>query len=90
MPINLYSLNESRDTLAYLCDDVWDLPSQIPVLEKWLTENERRLAPGDYVADIGFMVRKDAAGGGAVVGKDMMRIMSTLGMELYLSEYRDE
>jgi hypothetical protein len=90
MPINLYSLNESRNTLAYLCDDVWDLPSQIPVLEKWLTENESRLAPGDYVADVGFMVREAAAGGGAVVGKDMMRIMSTLGMELYLSEYRDE
>ncbi|SQH75380.1 conserved protein of unknown function [Shewanella benthica] len=42
---------------------------------------------GSYVADIGFSPRKGAAGGGAVISTGAMKIMLSIGMELYLSEY---
>lgn len=41
-----------------------------------------------YVADIGFDIRKDAAGGGAVMCSESMRIMGDIGMEIYFSEYK--
>ena len=90
MPINIYKMNEARDKIAWLGDDVWDLPSQIPLLEDWLKKHETLIPPGEYVADVGFQVRKDASAGGSVVTKEMMRIMSFLGIELYLSEYQED
>ncbi|WP_373546791.1 hypothetical protein [Chamaesiphon sp.] len=42
-----------------------------------------------YVADVGFQIRKDATGGGAVISTEMIQILHDLGMEVYLSEYGD-
>jgi len=86
MPINIYTEEECHN-IAELCDDTWELPSQISELEKWLTEKGKDLAKGNYVADIGFDIRKDACGGGGVISSNMMKIMSEIGMAIYLSEY---
>ena len=71
-----------------LCAKSWDLPKQVAALEAWLKKNKRKMKKGPYVADIGFAVRKDAGGGGAVLPPAMMRAMADLGISLFLSEYR--
>jgi hypothetical protein len=88
LPINIYN-SENADKVAWLSDDSWELPIQVDDLEKWLFENENSLPVGKYVADIGFDIRKDACGGGAVLSSRAMGIMSKLGIELFLSEYPD-
>jgi hypothetical protein len=87
MPINIYNRKDSSQELAWLCDNDWELPSQVYELEKWLIENQSKILKGEYVADIGFDIRKDALGGGGIISLEMMRIMLDLGMEIYLSEY---
>ncbi|GAB2792486.1 hypothetical protein GCM10027275_41770 [Rhabdobacter roseus] len=86
MPINIYIL-DSGEKLDWLCDEAWDLPFQIYALETWLMQKGKDLEPGNYVADIGFDIRKDAAGGGGVLSSESMAIMGKIGMDLYFSEY---
>jgi len=76
--------------IAKLSADDWELPSQVKVLEKWLDENSNLLVSGEYRADIGFSMRENACGGGAVLSVKAMTIMSSLGMRLFLSEYPDD
>jgi selenophosphate synthetase-related protein len=47
----------------------------------------KNLPNGKYIADIGFDIRKDASGGGAVINLKMIKILAKIGMEIYLSEY---
>ncbi|MBB6609548.1 hypothetical protein H7F15_00725 [Pontibacter sp. Tf4] len=86
MPINIYN-KVDFESIVYLCDDVWDLPSLIDSLENWLRKKGKNLPKGSYVADIGFDIRKDASGGGGVINSESMRIMGEIGMEVYFSEY---
>lgn len=88
MPIVIYRTNKPTEKLASLCDDCWDLPTQVAELEKWLEENNHKISPDNYVADIGFTQREDAGGGGAAISPETMGIMAKAGMWLYLSEYR--
>jgi len=88
MPINIYN-QTNNEKLDWLCDDVWDLPNQINTLEKWLRTKGFSLPKSSYVADIGFDIRKDATGGGAVLNSETMKIMSDIGMDIFLSEYPD-
>jgi hypothetical protein len=87
MPITIYVDDESKRELAWLCEDDWQLSSQISALNAWLRGNDAKIPQGRYIADIGFSVRSDAAGGGAAISPDMMRHMTDLGMSLFLSEY---
>lgn len=89
MPIIIYPKKSPSEKLACLCDDCWELPEQIPALEMWLSNNKKKVEPGEYVADIGFMLRDDASGGGTAVSPESMRTMAELGMWLFLSEYSD-
>ena len=86
MPINIY-VEETGEKLDWLCNDIWDLPNQIYALEKWLDTKGAKLVPSKYVADIGFDFRKDATGGGGVLNSNAMKIMGTIGMDVYFSEY---
>jgi hypothetical protein len=86
MPINIYN-QTTNEKLDWLCDDVWDLPNQIDSLEKWVVTKGVLLPKSSYVADIGFDIRKDATGGGAVINSETMKIMSDIGMDIFLSEY---
>jgi len=86
MPINIYN-QSNNEKLDLLCEDVWDLPNQIDSLDKWLTTKGILLPKSSYVADIGFDIRKNATGGGAIINSESMKIMSHIGMDLYLSEY---
>lgn len=86
MPINIY-IEENYERIVYLCEDTWDLPTQIDSLEKWLSSKGYILPKGSYVADIGFDIRKDAAGGGTVLSSESMKIMGDIGMNIYFSEY---
>jgi hypothetical protein len=86
MPINIY-LADSFEKLEWLCEEVWDLPTQIDVLETWLSHKGKDLEPNRYVADIGFCMRKDASGGGGSLNAASMLIMGQIGMDLFFSEY---
>ena len=85
MPIDIYK--DNYDRIDYLCESIWDLPSQIHSLEAWLKTKGILLPKDSYVADIGFDIRKDAAGGGAVLNSESMEIMGKIGMDIYFSEY---
>lgn len=86
MPINIY-IAESGEKLDWLCDEDWDLPTQIDILETWLLNKGENLEPSKYVADIAFDIRKDATGGGGVLNSKSMQIMGKIGMDVYFSEY---
>ena len=87
MPITIYSDDDSRKKIAWLCDDNWRLPDQVSALEAWLDQNRTTIKSGRYTADIGFSTREDSLGGGAAISPEMMRIMADLGISLFLSEY---
>jgi hypothetical protein len=87
MPIKIYAEDGPKREIAWLCDEDWQLPTQVSALEVWLAQNSTTISSGRYIADIGFSVRSDAAGGGAVISPEMMRAMADLGMTLFLSEY---
>jgi hypothetical protein len=86
MPINIYK-EESYETIALISENNWNLPNQIDDFEKWLFSIGKNLPNGKYIADIGFDIRKDASGGGAVINLKMIKILAKIGMEIYLSEY---
>ncbi|PKP23040.1 MAG: hypothetical protein CVU05_01295 [Bacteroidetes bacterium HGW-Bacteroidetes-21] len=87
MPINIY-IQETFVKVDWLCEGIWDLPTQIDVLESWLEKKAKALKPNKYVADIGFDISKDASGGGGVLSSKSMAIMGKIGMDVYFSEYR--
>ena len=89
MSINIYK-EENFETIKYLSENDWELPTQMDELEKWLEKDGKNLPKGKYVADIGFTIRKDASGGGGVLNLKMIKILNEIGMEIYFSEYRDE
>ena len=89
MSINIYK-EENFETIKYLSENDWDLPTQMEELEKWLEKEGKNLPKGKYVADIGFGIRNDASGGGAILNSKMIKILNDIGMEIYFSEYRME
>ena len=91
MPINIIDYSnanegEKGEPLEYLSKSEWELPIQIEALEKWLIMHKNKFNKGSYIADIGYIPREGACGGG-VITTEAMKIMVSLGMELYLSEY---
>ncbi|MGJ8716609.1 MAG: hypothetical protein ACSHXG_16035 [Maribacter stanieri] len=86
MPINIY-IEDSGEKLEWLCNEDWDLPTQIDALETWLMNKGKNLEPSKYVANIGFDIRKDTTGGGGVLNSESMKIMGKIGMDVYFSEY---
>ncbi|MBD2246232.1 hypothetical protein [Nostoc sp. FACHB-888] len=88
MPVHIYNdEGDDIETISECSPGEWELPTQIGKLEEWLKTNHKVIPKGKYVADIGFKVRKNATGGGAVISAEMIRILDDLGMEVYLSEY---
>lgn len=88
MPIYVRQEN-SKETLVQLAKGQWDLPEQVKQLESWLFNNQHNLSQSDYIVNIGFSLRENALGGGAILSPEAMSIMGSLGMKLYLSEYND-
>ena len=86
MPIYI-KYEQSNEKIAHLAIDHWELPTQIKELESWLFENPLDLSPSKYIADVGFSIRENACGGGAILSPEAMAIMGELGIKLYLSEY---
>ena len=92
MPINIIDYTDSKEgekgnEIDHLCEDEWEMPKQIEVLDKWLKEQNGKIKPGNYIADIGYSPREGALGGGTVLTTEAMGIMVKIGMDLYLSEY---
>jgi hypothetical protein len=88
MPIRIEKLNgDDIKEIAFLCDDDWELPSQVGKLKSWILQNFTAMNQGEYVADIGFSVRGDASGGGSAIDSKVLKIMGEIGMSLWLSEY---
>ena len=95
MPINLVDYSDVEDgekgkDLGSLCENEWEMPAQIEALEQWLIQNKNKLPKGSYIADVGFSPRPGASGGGAVLTTELMEIMVSIGMKLFLSEYPKE
>jgi len=90
MPINIYPEDNPTEQIVWLCDDEWSLPIQLDELKTWVSRNKSHLPQNRTVADIGFMVRKDAAGGGAVLTAESMKGFSESNVDIHFSEYRDE
>ena len=89
MAINIYT-RDTYESIDFLCDDDWELPSQIDALKEWLITKGVLFPEASYVADIGFSMRKDSSGGGgAVITTEMMEMLNKIGIEIYLSEYRE-
>ena len=86
MPVNIYN-EENYEEIDFLCEDKWDLPSQLDALEDWLKIKGKLIEKGNYVADIGFEMRKNAFGGGGSIDSESMKIMGEIGMNIHLSEY---
>jgi hypothetical protein len=100
MPIVIYNNDVNRsdyvmpsekggeiNRVCNLSENIWDLPTQIDDLEKWLKDEGKDLKPSKYVADIGFDIRPDACGGGVVLSSEAMKILGNIGMDVYFSEY---
>ena len=91
MPISIRRITpqgEENISLAWLGDGEWSLPPQIELLDSWIDANAQELPPGEYVADVGFCWRRDAAGGGSSLGPDVLKKMGIAGFSLFLSEYQ--
>ena len=86
MPIKIY-IPEVFEEIDFLCEEIWDLTSQIYELEKWLDNNADNLIKGKYVSDIGFTSREKHSGGGSVISLKMINTLSKIGMEVFLTEY---
>ena len=91
MPVNIYRVTgddqADNQDVAWLCDEEWELSPQVYALQEWVNQWGRALPPAEYVADIGFCWRRDAASGGPVLEPSSMRIMAGIGMSIYFSEY---
>lgn len=85
MPINI--TDNEGNSVAFICDDDWGLPSLVYELEEWLKNNYNTLKKGQYVADIGYVRNKEAGGGGGVLTIECMKMLTSIGMEIWLSEY---
>lgn len=88
MPINIYE--PEGNEVAWLSDDDWGLASQVYELEEWLRQNVDKLPKKKYVADIGYVGHKAAGGGGGVLTVNCMEMLTSIGMEVWLSEYPSE
>ena len=79
--------NERGEFIAELCGEHWEMPIQIDALEVWLLKEGHAYPKGIYTADLGYSPREGACGGGTVLKCKAMKIMVSIGMDLYLSEY---
>ena len=86
MPVNVFD-EKRNETIDFLFEDDWGLPSQIYEFEEWLTENIGKFRNGNYCADIGYVKNEEAGGGGGVVTLKLMKMLTSIGMEIWLSEY---
>ena len=87
MPIRISKDDGSHEEIAWLCNDDWELPTQLHALQEWLSKYEKSDIAAKAIADIGFSIRPDAFGGGAVLGTDTMRRFADAGVEIHFSEY---
>lgn len=94
MPINIFvafdetvPTQEEAKSIAWLCDDGWELPAQLFEFERWLENDGKYLPKGNYVADIGFSPRSGASGGGGTLSVSAMRTLVLVGIEIWFSEY---
>ena len=95
MPINIFvdvggdfPPDDKPKSVAWLCEDSWELPFQLDEFQFWLENEGNDLPAGRYIADIGFSQRPDASGGGGTLSVSTMRKLVELGMEIWFSEYR--
>ncbi|MFC4994860.1 hypothetical protein [Rubritalea tangerina] len=56
-------------------------------MRSWLKTEGMNLPRSNYIADIGFCARPDALGGGPVICTELMTMLLSIGMEIFLSEY---
>ena len=82
------TLNDRFENYAEVASNEWRLRELVEALEVWLRDHRHELGrPFKWVADIGFHIRPDAAGGGPPIGRELMTMCLEANLEIYLSEY---
>ena len=89
MPVVIRRIVNNRfENHGEVAGDNWDLRTQIEALEEWMNVNGRNLdRTHEWVADVGFISRPNATGGGPPLTKKLMRACLDANLEIYLSEY---
>jgi hypothetical protein len=90
MPVHIFTPSTEEHDLrdiASFCGDEWEISPQIAALSDWLAHSSQTLQPAEYIADVSFGWRRDAATGGPVLEPAAMRRMAELGMSLQFSEF---
>ena len=84
-------VNDRYENLVELAPDEWSLREQVEALEGWLRDHRNELDPThEWVADIGFCIRKNASGGGPPISRKLMQMCLEVNLQILLSEYPGE
>ena len=84
-------VGDHYENFAEIAPNEWRLRELVESLEAWLRDNRSLLAAHhEWVADIGFSVRKDALGGGPPITLNLMKMCLEANLEIFLSEYQGE
>ena len=67
--------------------DSWDLDYQINKSMAWINENSNLIINGKWVLDIGFCMRKKVIVSGYTINVDVMKRLSRLKIDLWISQY---
>ena len=90
MPIVIRPHDQSRDNRLELSPSSWDLRHLFGGLQEWLDSGPTHFADSAtrvWIADIGFIARSNATGGGPIVSLRLMKQCLHYNLEIYLSEY---
>ena len=81
-------MGDTRENYLKLGEEDWDLRSLFQRFENWLREVDGTLPEATlWIADIGFMPREAASGGGPIISRRLLSLCLRNNVEIYLSEY---
>lgn len=78
----------STDPIIDIESNNWDLDHQLQSLLIWLKKHsDFDFSKGEWIVDIGFEPRKSADVAGYTIDVELMRLLSSKGITLWLSDY---
>ncbi len=79
---------EKTENYLHLMKDDWILPNNFDAFSEWLQSVDETLDKNaEWIADIGFMPRESATGGGPIISLDLMKLCIRNNIEIYISEF---
>ena len=78
----------STDPIIDIESDNWDLDHQLESLLTWLKQHpDFDFSKGEWIVDIGFEPRNSADVAGYTIKVELMQLLSSKGITLWLSDY---